>query len=97
MINAEKILLKSLVTEKTTAASANANQYTFRVATDANKISVAQAIEIAFPEAKVAKVSIMNVRPKAKRDRMRRGKVGYKAGYKKAIVTLKPGTSIEMV
>lgn len=97
MINPQKILLNNLVTEKATAASSNFNQYSFKVSPNANRISIAQAVEKAFPEVEVVKVNIINVKPKAKRDRTRRGRMGTKAGYKKALVTLKAGQSIDLV
>ena len=96
MINAANILLETIVTEKAASSSAKANAYTFRVSPNANKVSVSQAVEKAFGVS-VVKVNILNVKPKLKRDRMRRGAYGIKSGYKKAIVTLKAGDSIDLV
>ena len=45
---------------------------------------------------KVINVNTINVKPKAKRDRTRRNKLGFKSGFKKAIVTLKSGDSIDL-
>jgi ribosomal protein L23 len=42
-------------------------------------------------------VRIINVRPKLKRSRVRRGDYGVKPGYKKAIVTLKAGQTLDIV
>jgi len=62
-------------------------KYTFRVATDANKIEIGKAVEALFAGTKVKAVNTMNVRGKMKR----RGRtVGYTSAWKKAIVTLKP-------
>jgi large subunit ribosomal protein L23 len=97
MLSAEKIILKTVVTEKATAASSNLNCYTFKVSPGANKISVAQAVEAAFPNVDVQQVRIINVRPKLKRSRVRRGDYGVKPGYKKAIVTLKAGQTLDIV
>ena len=44
----------------------------------------------------VTKVNILNKKPKYKLDRSRRGKLGKKRGYKKAIVSLKAGDTIEI-
>ncbi len=95
MIQVENILIEHLVTEKATAALSNQNQYTFRVAKNANQVAIRQAIETRFG-VKVDAVQTLNVKPKAKRDRMRRGQSGLKPGYKKAIVRLKAGDTIDI-
>lgn len=95
MIEAERIIVRPLVTEKATEASSHLNQYYFEVSGGSNRISVKQAIEKQF-EVKVLAVNILNVRPKVKRDRSRRGKSGQKPGYKKAIVRLKDGDTIDL-
>lgn len=88
---AHDIILKPIITEKSMAGIAD-KKYTFRVATDANKIEIAKAVEEIFG-VKVAKVNTMNVRGKARRV----GRfTGYTSKWKKAIVTLKPDSkSIE--
>lgn len=96
MIQADRILLRTIVSEKATELTSHTNAYTFKVHADANKVSVAKAIAKTF-EVDVAKVNILNVKPKVKRSRMRRGSAGIKSGYKKAIVTLKPGQTIDLV
>lgn len=95
MIYRDNILLEHVITEKATEASSHANQYTFKVAGEANRVAVKQAIEGQFG-VEVAAVRIANVKPKFKQDRLRRGKVGRRSGYKKAIVRLKEGSTIEM-
>lgn len=97
MINAEQIIHKTVVTEKATRATSELNTYTFKVASDANKILIAQAVKAAFPQVDVKGVRIVNVRPKLKRDRSRRGQYGVKSGYKKAYVTLAPGQTLDIV
>ncbi len=96
MIDASKILKEYRITEKASDLAANLNQYTFEVATEANRYQVAQAVEQTFG-VKVARVNIMNTKPTLKRDRMRRGNLGKKSGFKKAVVTLKEGEAIELV
>lgn len=95
MIQVENILVEHLVTEKATEATSLLNQYAFRVNKSANQVSIRQAVEKRFG-VKVTAVQVMNVKPKAKRDRSRRGKVGFKPGYKKAIVRLKAGDTIDL-
>ena len=68
------------------------NRYTFEVAKDARKIEIAQAIESIF-EVTVVKVNTLNVKPKPKRVRR---EPGYTRTWKKAIVTLKDGDTIEL-
>ena len=63
-----------------------AGKYTFEVAKDANKIEIAEAVEILFPGTKVASVNTMHVRGKQKR--MGRN-VGMTKSWKKAVVTIK--------
>lgn len=95
MIYRDTILLEHIITEKATEAASLANQYTFKVAGGANRVSVKQAIEGQFG-VEVARVRIANVKPKFKQDRMRRGRVNRRSAYKKAIVRLKEGSAIEM-
>mgnify|MGYP001161921315 CR=1 FL=1 len=96
MILADRILQEIIVTEKATELSSNQNKYTFQVHPAANSISIRQAVEKVF-DVKVTKVNVINVKPKAKRDRSRGGRMGYKARVKKAIVSLVKGESIEII
>jgi large subunit ribosomal protein L23 len=75
--------------------SSNLNQYLFSVASTATKPNIKRAIESTF-SVKVLKVNTINVKPKSKRDRTRRNKLGFKSGMKKAIVTLQSGDSIDL-
>ena len=96
MISGDQILQEMVITEKATELSSQVNQYTFRVHPQANRVTVAQAVEKAFGVT-VSRVNIFNIKPKAKRDRIRRGRLGYKSGMKKAIVSLKEGDKIEIL
>ncbi len=96
MILADRILQEFIVTEKATELSSHENKYTFKVHPAANSISIRQAVEKTFG-VKVTKVNVINIKPKAKRDRARRGRLGHKAGMKKAIVSLVEGESIEVI
>jgi len=79
------------VTEKSTAFS-EFNKVVFKVDKNANKKSIKKNIEKIF-KVKVVKINTINIREKVK---MVRNKKAYKSGYKKAIVTLKKGQSIDL-
>lgn len=66
--------------------------YTFEVAKSANKIEIAQAVEAIF-DVKVKKVNTLNVKAKPKRVRYATGKT---RTWKKAMVTLAEGQTIEL-
>lgn len=89
------VLKEVLLTEKATRLSANLNQYAFEVFPSATKTNIKNAIESIFG-VKVLKVNTLTQKPKSKRDRMRRGKLGFTALHKKAIITLKAGDSIDL-
>lgn len=93
----EDILVRPLITEKNTRLMEQ-GQYSFEVATEANKIQIREAVEKTF-NVKVKAVNTLNVKPKAKsRSASRRGGRinGTEAGWKKAIVTLHPGERIDI-
>ena len=96
MIIPDKILREYRVTEKAANLSANLNQYTFEVASGANRKEIAKAVETLF-NVTVVRVNTLIKKPKVKVDRARRGRVGTKGGHKKAIITLKSGDVIELV
>ena len=83
MRTAYDVIIKPVVTENS-MEDAQAKKYTFKVAVDANKTEVKNAVEEIFG-VEVAKVNIMNVKGKLKR--MGRN-VGMTTASKKAIVTL---------
>lgn len=91
-INHFNILRQPVITEKSYTASGAANQYTFRVATQATKLQVKAAIEAIF-EVNVEKVQVINVPSKAKRRGMHNGN---RSGYRKAIVRLAEGQTLEV-
>ena len=78
------IILKPVITERSMAGTAD-KKYTFYVATSANKIEIAKAVEEIFG-VKVAKVNTLNMQGKAKRTG--RFPAGRRANWKKAMVTL---------
>ena len=81
---AQDIIIAPVITEKSMSGIGD-KKYTFKVAKDANKIEIAEAVETLF-KVKVEKVNTINVRGKEKR--MGRYS-GYTSSWKKAIVTLK--------
>ena len=87
----QDILRRPIITEKNTRLM-EMNQYTFEVAPEANKIQIKEAVERTF-NVKVKKVNTMNVRGKPRRRIRRRGR---EASWKKAIVTLEPGYTIDL-
>ena len=85
-----KILISSHTAEKA-LMDQKLNHYVFKVSPTANKIMIANEVKKNY-NVKVIKVNIVNIPKKARR--VGRTK-GFRAGYKKAIVTLAPGQTIE--
>jgi large subunit ribosomal protein L23 len=88
------VIRRPLVTEKSNYQSGKLHQYSFEVSSDATRTLVKDAIETLF-EVKVVRVNIMNTAAKRSRRRNRRLLVR-DAGFKKAIVTLAEGSSLEI-
>ena len=85
------IIIAPVITEKSMANRQN-NVYTFKVSKDATKTDIKRAVEEAF---KVSVKSVNTLNTKSKRRRVGRYS-GRTKTYKKAIVTLAEGSSIEM-
>ena len=79
------------VTEKSTSLS-EYNKVVFKVSKNANKKSIKKSIEKIF-KVNVVKINTVNIREKVK---IVRNKKAFKPGYKKAIITLKKGQSIDL-
>ena len=90
-LHPNEVLLAPVVSEKSYSLISD-RKYSFRVHQDAHKTQVRQAVEELFG-VKVERVNISHVRPKPKRRGMIRGK---KPGWKKAIVQLREGDTIEI-
>jgi large subunit ribosomal protein L23 len=86
------IVRSALITEKGTRIRENKNGYLFEVARDANKIEIKQAVEAIF-SVKVDSIRTLRVHGKPKR--MGRY-AGHRSDWKKAVVTLKKGQTIEL-
>ena len=80
-----------IITEKATILSEQ-NKTVFKVHEKANKKNIKKNIEKIF-KVNVVKINIINQKTKIK---MRQGKKSFKSGYKKAIITLKKGQSIDL-
>ena len=85
------VLIAPHVTEKTSLAMQNHNQYTFRVRRDASKTDIRKAIELMF-DVKVAGVQVVNEPGKVRRFG---GTVGRTQDWKKAYVSLAAGQTID--
>ena len=85
------VLIAPHVTEKTSLAMQNHNQYTFRVRRDATKTDIRKAVELMF-DVKVAGVQVVNEPGKQRRF----GRIaGRTQDWKKAYVSLTPGQTID--
>ena len=95
----QEIIRKPLDTEKGRALNEKHNVYLFEVNKHANKLEIAKAVEKLF-DVTVTDVRTMNYAGKARRPLMgrlaRRGGLGRRAAFKKAVVTLAEGDRIEL-
>ena len=86
------IIKAPIITEKAAKISADGKKVVLKVAKEANKVQIRQAVESAF-DVKVQSVNTVNDRPKKKR-------VGRYTGatkaYKKAIITLAEGSKLDL-
>lgn len=90
------ILVKPIITEKSSALMDNDNQYTFRVNKKANKVEIKRAIEKLY-EVKVESVNTIIVPSKSKVRNTKSGmQRGTKSSYKKAIIKLAYGEEIDL-
>ena len=86
------IILGPMVTEKSTLGSEH-NQVTFKVSLDASKPEIKKAVESLF-EVKVKQVNTVRMKGKVKRFK---GHLGKRSNWKKAIVSLADGETIDMM
>lgn len=87
-----QIILRPIITEKAMELARDENQYTFEILMNANKSMVWDAVEEAF-DVEVLRVNTMVVPGKPRRWGRR---VSRTPAWKKAVVTLAPGDSIEL-
>lgn len=93
MKEAQHIVKTIIVTEKGTRLTEKENKYLFRVFENANKVEIKQAVEQLFGVT-VEKVNTMRRKGKLKRERTQN--FGRTAGWKRAVVTLKDGDTIDL-
>lgn len=91
--SARDILIRPLMTEKHMKQKDEQNTVAFQVRPDANKVEIRTAVETVF-NVKVADVRTMNYEGKMKRMGRHQGR---RPGWKKAVVTLAAGHTIELV
>ena len=91
MKDPREVIIRPIITEHSYDMM-ETNTYTFEVAKSANKIEIAQAVHEIF-NVEVVKVNTLNVKVKPKR---LRGRIGLTRTWKKAMVTLKEGDTIEI-
>lgn len=91
MKDPREVIIRPIISEHSYTLMED-NVYTFEVAKDSNKIEIAQAVEAIF-NVKVVKVNTLNVKAKPKRVRYQVGKT---RTWKKAMVTVAEGDSIEI-
>lgn len=83
-----------VITEESTIQSSAKNQYTFKVDPAANKQEIRRALEDIYPNIKVTRVNTMNYIGK----RRTRGRYsGFRASWKKAVVTLREGDTLDLI
>lgn len=92
MRNPHDVIDRALVSEKGTRMREKGNKYAFRVRPNASKIEIKRAVEAIF-EVTVEEVRTQNLQGKMKRVGVNPGR---RSSWKKAIVTLKRGDSIEL-
>jgi len=90
-ISAIDSIRQPIITEKATILSEQ-NKTVFKVHVEANKNTIKKNIEKLF-KVNVVKVNIVNTKTKKK---LKQGRLSTKSGYKKAIITLKKGQSIDL-
>lgn len=86
-----QIILAPVISEKSTMVADQHEQVVFRVVNDATKPEIKAAVEMLF-KVQVESVQITNVKPKQKRFGR---STGWRKGWKKAYVALKPGQEID--
>ena len=90
MKDPRQVVLRPVISERSVDLIQD-NRYTFEVAKQANKVEIGQAVASIF-DVRVLSVNTMSVKGKPKRVRYAKG---YSRSWKKAIVTLADGDSIE--
>jgi large subunit ribosomal protein L23 len=96
-LTVDEVVIRPLITEKNTDLMAH-DQYTFEVASAANKIQIREAVEKLF-NVRVKAVNTLNIKGSRRSRALRRGRgriYGQERTWKKAVVTLFPGQRIDI-
>ncbi|MFZ0391763.1 MAG: 50S ribosomal protein L23 [Calditrichia bacterium] len=97
MKDSRQVVIQPVLTEKALQLKDKFNQYVFRVAADANKIEIKNALEKRF-SVTIKDVRTTNIKPKPRQRFTRTGRVsGFTASWKKAIVTLQEGDTMDFM
>ena len=88
-----KVLVAPLISEKSSIAAEQSNQYVFKVTTDATKPEIKAAVELLF-NVKVDAVNVANMKGKSKRFGQ---KMGRRNDWKKAYISLQAGQEIDLL
>lgn len=89
------ILRRPLITEKSNYQNTKLHQVAFEVDAGASKAMIKDAIELLF-SVKVQRVNVINVAPKHTRSAQNRRQRLRRSNYKKAIITLAPGQTLDV-
>ncbi|MEK6221423.1 MAG: 50S ribosomal protein L23 [Chloroflexota bacterium] len=89
------VLRRPIITEKSNFQTSKLNQVAFEVSKKATKSMIKEAIETVF-DVTVERVNVMNLPAKRKLSGQNRKSVNRRQGYKKAIVTLAEGETIDI-
>jgi large subunit ribosomal protein L23 len=89
------VLIKPIITEKSSKASEKFGRYAFKVVKSANKLEIKKAVEAAYSVQVEGVNTTVNVGKKKVRQTKQGVGIGMKPSYKKAYVTLKKGETID--
>jgi large subunit ribosomal protein L23 len=90
------VIVAPILSEESTIQTQSKNKYTFKVDARANKQQIRDAVEMQWPEVNVVSVNTMNYEGK-KMGRRGVAQPGRRSKWKKAIVTLRLGDTIELL
>ena len=92
---ANNVLVKPIVTEKSTKGAEKLGRYAFRVDKSANKLEIKKAVEATYSVQVEDVNTVVNVGKKKVRQTKQGAAMGMKPSFKKAYVTLKKGETID--
>ena len=89
------VIIAPILSEESTIQTETQNKYMFKVHPNVNKIEIRNAIMKLYPQIKVLSVNTMNYTGKVRR--RGRGRPGRRPNWKKAVVSLRKGDTIEVI